>query len=83
VRRAASVASLGDLPGISPPQAAVTPPEDIDFQINKAVEAIKSASPGSNAYVDALRTVRELLTNCRCLFNFEMVEIKHPHLALF
>lgn len=67
VRRAASVASLGDLPGISTPQAAVPAPEDIDDQLNKAVAAIKSASPGSNAYVDALRTLRELLTNCTYL----------------
>lgn len=40
-------------------------PEDIEVQVRNAVEAMNSAPVGSNAHLNAVRGLRELLSSCK------------------
>ena len=47
-------------------QSIVLPtPEDIELQVRNAVEAMNSAPVGSNAHLNAVRGLRELLSSCK------------------
>ncbi len=65
-----SAASLPEAPAPEFEACAPQPtPQDIDERVQAAVAAIKAASPvGSPAHLDAVRALRQLLSDCEPLF---------------
>lgn len=72
LRRDASVPGLASLSAEAPAQAEQAMPEavpeDIERRLAEAVAALREAKPvGGKEHLQAVRSLRQLLSNCECL----------------